>query len=278
MAIKIERTTRVTLGKIKWNIVDSDIIKSDKGDDFVAIGFVQRNHGFTRIVARDCVHLPEAMPSQFSMGRSIGMHKLTELRNDVQSRSVMSSVCTNMLFGAAAPIFGVVRKQESTRASVRSHASKKAGRGKGETLVIRIQPYGDNPIATELEVMRPLHPTDRLAVRVDEASLTAVVSFIRFHGFTETLKKTRDDALPNGVWRVKKRSKCYVVCDKKDGKKRMKYYSDLCEAQGAMDLEGDIADAADGSDGATDASENDIAEDAVESDEAGIEVDGYGEA
>ena len=80
-----------------------------------------------------------------------------------------------------------------------------------------------------VDVKRPSHPCDRLAIRLDAEALDCVFSFLRLSGFIDVSEQKKAD-LPAGVWWNKQRGLYMVPHVGEDGKKRTKCYKDLSEA------------------------------------------------
>jgi hypothetical protein len=223
MACVVEQFYRISIKKASWQVRAHELIEGDNGVSFVKINSA---YGFQRLVLDDCQHVDKPTPKGFSMVQSNGLRTLMQARNDAQSQSLTSRGASMFVSDGRSPPKAKARVR-------RSLAVIKLEREKAEAIGIAIPAYGD--IAERmLEVLRPLHPSDGLSIKLKAEDIEAVVMYLRWAGFTESNKqKFRDPAVPKGVWCLNKgqRNKRFIVPKRlADGKRKYNIFGSVQEA------------------------------------------------
>jgi hypothetical protein len=201
---------RLEFGNKKWDLTSSLHVMHD-GTQYLKLPTTC--YGFKQIVLANNEHLDD-MPEGVTMRQSIGLDVLTKARNAAQAQQMAAPPQPTGLFANA------VQADERScvdRKRRRSWAQAAEERAMRAVIPITIPVYMDNA-EQRVQVLRPVHPSDVLAMPFDMPSLVAVIKYIRWAGFDSEVspKRARHTTAP-GVWHVKDgRKKAYVI--KKEGK------------------------------------------------------------
>jgi hypothetical protein len=210
-SLRLQTYHRLEFGNKKWDLTSSLHVMPD-GTQYLKLPTTC--YGFKQIVLANNEHLDD-MPEGVTMRQSIGLDVLTKARNAAQAQQMAAPPQPTGLFANAVQADEqscVVRKSKK-----RSHFQATEERAMRAVIPITIPVYMDNA-EQRVQVLRPVHPSDVLAMPFDMPSLVAVIKYIRWAGFDSEVspKRARHTTAP-GVWHVKDgRKKAYVI--KKEGK------------------------------------------------------------
>ena len=226
----------VTLSSIKCVQLDDlkavakfgtdDQLEGSDGSTFIRLN--PRNTSLVALIIEKNDHptIPQPPPKNFSLTTSEGIAMLKRMRNSAQAESLTEdrpTACT--LF--ASPDGAEKKKARITRSDMLQMRK--------EHVPIIIDVSG-----VSVRVLRPVQQDDILSVEYEEASIGAVMEYIRESGCTEDRpQRPRDPLLPPGIFA---RGGVFIVLYKgADGRKkhlRKKTLDEAVEAQAALIAEG----------------------------------------
>ena len=186
MKVMIETVVRVKFGaaKSKWDVRSDAIINAD-GVSFIKLRAY--DCGLVRLITHGCENPP---PLGFTLSASTGLRKLVSARNEAERIASSKS-------GPA--VVSLCLEEITPTKKRRSRAEIKSVRSDPRPIRITV-PSSDGADSFELDVLRPAHPRDEIAVPLDPGMLERVFRFIQAEGFSEDLVAKRDRDLPKGVW------------------------------------------------------------------------------
>jgi hypothetical protein len=209
-SLRLQTYHRLEFGNKKWDLTSSLHVMPD-GTQYLKLPTTC--YGFKQIVLANNEHLAD-MHEGVTMRQSIGLDFLTKARNAAQAQQMAAPPQPTGLFANA------VQADEQScvdRKRRRSHFQAAEERAMRAVIPIMIPVYMDNA-EQRVQVLRPVHPSDVLAMPFDMPSLVAVINYIRWAGFDPEVDRAgvRHTKTP-GVWHLKDgRAKAFVI--KKEGK------------------------------------------------------------
>jgi hypothetical protein len=218
-------------GKAAWKLRPQDS-KFVNGREFLKLARTGTQYGFCRLVyericeesPHDIAHTPFAQ-STFSLTASKGYAELMALRNTAQSAE-LRQVEKDLRISAMAALFQKKPADETPaakRARVSREKIREASRNP-DVIAITVDDGGD---VFDLEVVRPLHPNDEIAVKLDTDTIERVIRYIVNQGF-DLHQAAGKKELPPGVHR--RPNGKYAVFQHVDGIKRNKTVRSLDHA------------------------------------------------
>jgi hypothetical protein len=212
------RVVGVTGVAKKWSITSPSDVQ-EIGDR----AFVKLNTQNTSLWALIASNNPKVLGGANSQSRDLktskGLTELIAMRNRIQSAALapeQPQICS--LFEAPK------KKAKVTFARDKATAKRTAP----ESLIIPLQMDGTT---YEVSVLRPVHPQDAVFVEYNNASIAAVVQWLRTSEFDEGLKRARTLGLPKGIHkRLFGEKKYAVVYTKPDGSISQKLVRELDDA------------------------------------------------
>ena len=176
--------------KPQWKIVKpEDVVMAD---DMAFVRVAPYSGGLSGIIAAHNDHCTEpklkgvAMPGLLSISK--GLATLISMRNNKQSEAYAATQCS--LFAA------ITRKARS----VHPRRQQEALRNAPQSMTLELEVHGETH---EVEVLRPIHPTDNLFVAYEADMIAVVLHFIRAQGFEDATTKPRAPDLPKGIHKRK---------------------------------------------------------------------------
>jgi hypothetical protein len=150
---------------------------------------------FVAVGAPGC---PEKLPKKFSLTRSTGFKLLMKLRNDAAWPQVAVQSCT--LFGDT----------EDELQPAKKPRMRLRGDEHPATVSIVVPAFGRRAECT-VEVKRPEHPCDKMAIPIVPEVMDHILLFMHLSGFDEEVTDVAKPAgTPKGVWWCRPRQ-CFLV-------------------------------------------------------------------
>ena len=190
----------ITLEGLKptWRTTKPEEVVVIDGEAYVRVA--PSNFGLSSLIAADNDDVPDTMPKGISpLSISKGLSSLTHMRNQKQAEALSESGTQCSLFEG-----GPRKKTKIPRHQL------EAMRRAPQSLTLNLEIDGTDH---EVEVLRPVHPTDNIFVAYKADMIAALLHYIRRGGFSEPVHRSRPAEIPKGIHSTKGG---FVVKYKKD--------------------------------------------------------------
>jgi hypothetical protein len=189
LSATLVETRTVTLDGIKpqWRITKGDDVVTVKDEAYIRVATC--NFGLSSIVAADNDECPTPSP-KYLLSASKGLAELIYMRNRKQAESL-----SNVPEGC--DLFEQVRKRPRW---TNSRHQQETLRQSPDTIAIELDIDG---VMHEVDVLRPVHPTDNLFIAYKADMIAATLHYLRTRGFNEAHSKAAQCNLPKGIHRHK---------------------------------------------------------------------------
>ena len=167
------------------------------------------NQSLVRLVADGVCELPTSKKS-LTLAGCPGFQQLLELRNEKHKADWLLTSTAGSSEGARKLFSAKPSKASPKKMQKRSAGALRELRQSPTVMLIRVPGVNGSP-SLEVEVARPVHPCDVLAVRLEPTAIEHVLLFLRSSVTTDALKSAREYAQSGqkGVWQ-RKNSACLV--------------------------------------------------------------------
>jgi len=192
MPVVIHRQVAVSLGgNVQWPVKAHRILQVGGAQ------YVKLQPWDCTLVRLVCEGIVESVPKNATMAQTYGFTELMRLRNEAQAAELSQAdrPAVSLLFDNPEP--------QNKRKKQRSKETIRKMRESPDVVNVRLPTEVDG-VPAEISMVRPVHPNDDIAVRLDESTLDNVLGFIRDKGITAddlTLKRAYKASGSKGVWR-----------------------------------------------------------------------------
>ena len=166
--------------KPTWKISDPQDVVECNGAEFVRVNPV--NSSLRTLVLAST----EWSPSDISMSANKGLRYIINLRNEAQieaaSESSRASSCQ---------LFDKIAKKQKV---LHDRGEQQSMRNAPESITLQLELDGE---VCEVEVLKSVHPLDKLFIKYDKKMLAAVLHCLRTKGFDD--KRSKSSTLPKDV-------------------------------------------------------------------------------
>jgi hypothetical protein len=186
--------------RTSWEVKASSIWKN--GDDmFVKVSPI--NQSLVRLVADGVCKLPTSK-KPLTLAGCPGFQQLLELRNEKHKADWLLTSTAGSSEGARKLFSAKPSKASPKKMQKRSAGALRELRQSPTVMLIRVPGVNGSP-SLEVEVARPVHPCDVLAVRLEPTAIEHVLLFLRSSVTTDALTSAREYAQSGqkGVWQRK---------------------------------------------------------------------------
>ena len=219
-----------TDGLKKWNIPADAIINVD---DRVFVKLARSAVGFATIVFHNCEQLPQDVPKGYSLTTSLGESDMVARRDrqDHTERVERAVACAPALFKKQMKV-----NEKKIKSKTRSDIQE-LRRSTADTMHIELTDVKDDEgITKRVEVLRPIHPRDELAVPLNAEAIANVIKFLQISGSSQQQQKRKrsgiPDDCPHGIWSRKRHNgvQYFLKAKTVDGKTTSKSYATMVGA------------------------------------------------
>lgn len=161
------------------------------------------NQSLVRLVADGVCKLPTSKKS-LTLAGCPGFQQLLELRNEKHKADWLLTSTAGSSEGARKLFSAKPSEAPPKKVQKRSAGALRELRQSPTVMLIRVPGVNGSP-SLEVEVARPVHPCDVLAVRLEPTAIEHVLLFLRSSVTTDALKSAREYAQSGqkGVWQRK---------------------------------------------------------------------------
>ena len=182
-------TRTVTLEGLQpqWRIMKGEDVVDVKGEAYIRVAAC--NFGLSSIIAADNDDCPTPLP-KYLLIASKRLSELMTMRNRKQAESLSDG-------SEGCGLFDQAKKKPRV---TNSRRQQEAMRQSPDTLTLELDIDG---VVHEVEVLRPVHPTDNLFISYKAGMIAAMLHYLRTSGFNDVTPKSSVGNLPKGIHRHK---------------------------------------------------------------------------